>query len=222
MSPTSATMPEYSPKRSEARTNDPRVHILDDGFQHRQLHRDVDILLVSREDWHDHLLPAGNLREPIQAANRAGVLAIPADDPNFESELRSWGWTGPVWRLHRRMEIPSVSGPVVAFCGIARPEQFFSRLEAAGMRVSARIVFADHHCYTPADIERLVTTVRSANATALITTEKDKVRLDKLAAEFPTSLPLETARLTISIEDESQVSEWLAARLRTNPASQPL
>lgn len=200
----------------------PLVHILDDGFQHRQLHRDIDILLVSREDWHDHLLPAGNLREALYAALRANVLAVPADDPNFEAELPTWGWNGPVWRLQRRMGIPNVPGPVVAFCGIARQEQFFAGLESEGVRIGARVVFADHHRYTTHDVERLVATARPANATALITTEKDTIRLGKLAAAFPPSLPLETARLNISIEDESQVSHWLAAHLCPNPAPQPL
>ncbi|HWT67198.1 MAG TPA: tetraacyldisaccharide 4'-kinase, partial [Terracidiphilus sp.] len=74
------------------------VHLLDDGFQHRQLARDIDILLLSREDWHDTLLPAGNLREARSAARRASVLAIPSEDAALEDELREWGWSGPVWR----------------------------------------------------------------------------------------------------------------------------
>ena len=132
----------------------PLVHILDDGFQHRQLHRDIDILLLDRNDWQDRLLPAGNLREPLHAAMRASVLAIPADDPEFEAELRAWGWKGPVWRLRRRMEIPQVAGPVVAFCGIARPEQFFAGLEAAGLQLAARLAFPDHHqLYARADLK---------------------------------------------------------------------
>ncbi len=77
------------------------LHLLDDGFQHRQLHRDVDILLLDRRDWQDGLLPAGNLREPLKAVRRAAVIAIPADEPELEAELRAWGWDGPVWRLHR-------------------------------------------------------------------------------------------------------------------------
>ncbi len=148
----------------------PLVHILDDGFQHRQLQRDIDILLVSRSDWHDHLLPAGNLRETLHAALRATVLAIPADDPNFEAELRTWGWTGPVWHLHRRMEVPQVAGPVVAFCGIARPEQFFAGLESAGVKVADRLAFRDHFSYRTATsmtlstsrLYRVVTYLRSS------------------------------------------------------------
>ncbi|WP_348263189.1 tetraacyldisaccharide 4'-kinase [Telmatobacter sp. DSM 110680] len=180
----------------------PSVFILDDGFQHRQLGREIDILLVDRQDWQDHLLPAGNLREPRSAANRAKVLAIPASDSGFDAELRSWGWTGPIWQLHRRMEIPQITGPVVAFCGIARPEQFFAGLRSAGLSLAAEMVFADHHRYGASDIESLIASARRKGAIALITTEKDEIRLRNLKSTFPAGLPLEVARLNVEIEDE--------------------
>ena len=189
------------------------VHLLDDGFQHRQLQRDVDVLLVNRDDWHDCLLPGGNLREPLKAARRATVIAIPADDPTLAVALQSWGWRGPVWRLERTMGVPSVAGPVVAFCGIARPEQFFSGLEAAGLHLAARVAFADHHRYTQADIERLMATSHDKAAAGLITTEKDQVRLCKLAPAFPESMPLKTASLTIDIENRDDALDWLVARV---------
>ena len=200
----------------------PQVHILDDGFQHRQLHRDIDVLLVNHEDWHDHLLPAGNLRETLNATRRANALAIPSDNPAFEAELRAWGWTGPVWRLRRRMEIPQVTGSVVAFCGIARPAQFFAGLEAAGVTLASRLPFPDHHRYTPRDVERLIATARSARAACFITTEKDEVRLGSLASIFPSLLPLKAARLSLSIENESHVSDRLAARLVSDRVQQSL
>ncbi len=193
----------------------PLVHILDDGFQHRQLHRDIDILLVSRKDWDDHLLPAGNLREALRATLRANVLAIPADDPNFEAELRSWGWTGSIWRLHRRMETPQVPGPVVAFCGIARPEQFFAGLEAAGVKIAGRLAFRDHFSYRTADLNDLIdlATLPGRGVCALITTEKDLIRLGPLVSILPQDLPILTAHLTTEIESESAALEWLVARL---------
>jgi tetraacyldisaccharide 4'-kinase len=200
----------------------PIIHLLDDGFQHRQLHRDVDILLLDRQDWTDSLLPAGNLREPLKAARRAGVITIPAVDPGLEAELKAWGWQGSVWRLHRKMEVPAVDGSVVAFCGIARPEQFFAGLEAAGLHIAARLAFPDHHRYTPADAKRFAAAARTAGATALITTEKDQVRLGKLASVFPESLPLKTASLRIEIEDESAAINWLAGRLAPSPPHPPL
>ena len=205
--------------------NLPAVHLLDDGFQHRQLYRDVDILLLDGRDWlGDGLLPAGNLREPAEAARRATVIAIPAPDgaPELEDALRAWGFEGPVWRLHRRMEIPVVDGPVAAFCGIARPEQFFVGLEAAGLHIAARLAFPDHHRYSPADLKRLVAAARKTGAAAFITTEKDQVRLGTLSAAFPESLPLKTASLRIEIEHEDEVIEWLVDRLKPTPPHPPL
>jgi tetraacyldisaccharide 4'-kinase len=198
------------------------LHLLDDGFQHRQLHRDVDILLLDRRDWEDGLLPAGNLREPLKAILRAGVIAIPADDLDLEAELKAWGWEGSIWRLHRKMEIPAVDGPVAAFCGIARPGPFFAGLEAAGLRIAARLAFPDHHRYTAADLKRVVESARKTGVSALITTEKDKVRLGDHSSAFPESLPLKTVRLRIEIEHESEAIDWLEDRLRPTPPNPPL
>jgi tetraacyldisaccharide 4'-kinase len=191
----------------------PVVHLLDDGFQHRQLHRDVDIVLLDRQDWTDTLLPAGNLREPLKAIQRASIVAIPADDAQLEGDLRAFGWQGPVWRLHRKMEVPAMNGPVAAFCGIARPEQFFDGLEAGGLRVAVRKAFPDHHAYSARDLEGLTAAARGAGATALITTEKDLVRLGGLSARFGDSLPLKTAGLRVEIEDEERAIEGLVGRL---------
>jgi tetraacyldisaccharide 4'-kinase len=202
----------------------PAVHLLDDGFQHRQLYREVNILLLDGRDGRDSLLPAGNLREPLKAARRATVIAIPAQDdaPKLEAALRAWGFAGPVWRLRRRMEVPAVDGPLAVFCGIARPEQFFAGLEAAGLQIAARLAFPDHHRYTVRDLDRVMTTSREAGASAIITTEKDQVRLGKLCANFPESLPLKTAGLRVEIEDEDAAVEWLVRQLELTLACPPL
>jgi tetraacyldisaccharide 4'-kinase len=198
------------------------MQLLDDGFQHRQLDRDVDILLLDRQDWQDSLLPAGNLREPLKALRRAAVIAIPAGDPEIEAELKASGWQGSIWRIGRRMEVPAIAGPVAAFCGIARPEQFFAGLEAAGLRLAARLAFPDHHRYTPADLHRLIASARDAGAAAFITTEKDHVRLGKHSAAFPESLPLKTAGLRVEIEQEDETIEWLIERLAQAAHHPPL
>jgi tetraacyldisaccharide 4'-kinase len=185
------------------------VHLLDDGFQHRQLVRDVDILLLGRDDLNDHLLPAGNLREALHAAERADVIAIPADEADVETEIQACGWRAKVWRVRRRMEIPPVDGPAGAFCGIARPGQFFEGLEAASVRLAARVAFPDHHNYSARDLERVVSQARAAGATALLTTEKDRVRLGANAAK----LPIKTVQLRIEIEDEGAALHWLTGQL---------
>lgn len=196
---------------NEEMPHGPRVHILDDGFQHRQLHRDVDVLLASLEDWRDKLLPAGNLREALSAANRADVIAIPADEPTLERELRAWGWEKPIWKLRRIMDVPAVNGPAAAFCGIARPEQFFRGLESAGLRIASRAAFQDHYRFSVGDVERMVAAARAAGAGALVTTEKDSVRLGAAAEEIRKRMPLLTVGLRVEIEDDA--IRWLAERL---------
>lgn len=181
------------------------VHLLDDGFQHRQLHRDVDILLLGALDMRERLLPAGNLREALHAALRATVIAVPEDEE--EAGVRSLGWRGPVWRVRRRMEVPAVEGTVVAFCGIARPEQFFDGLERAGLKVARRRGFGDHHRYTQGDLDRLVSMARAGGAAALVTTEKDVVRLEGLRA----GMPVMATGLRTEVEDAAV--DWLVNQL---------
>jgi tetraacyldisaccharide 4''-kinase len=193
--------------------NTPAVHLLDDGFQHRQLHRDVNILLLDSRDLHDHLLPAGNLREPLGAIHRAHIVAIPADDAEGAPSLQDLQWDGPTWQLKRSMNVPQVTGPVVAFCGIARSDQFFAGLEAGGLHLASRIAFADHHRYDQHDLDCILGAARSVNAAAFVTTEKDRVRLGKLTSQFPEMVPLVTARLKIEIEDQDAAVELLMSRL---------
>jgi tetraacyldisaccharide 4'-kinase len=191
----------------------PLIHLLDDGFQHRQLLREIDIVLLDRNDWTDHLLPAGNLRETLNAAKRADVIAIPAGDSELEQELVAWGWRGSLWRLHRCMNVPLIDGSVVAFCGIARPGQFFAGLKAAGLELANRTTFRDHHRYTIRDVERLLATARSSGAKALVTTQKDAVRLAPMVSAFPAGLPLKIADLKIEIENERECLDWLEKKL---------
>ncbi|MGB8030665.1 MAG: tetraacyldisaccharide 4'-kinase [Terracidiphilus sp.] len=189
------------------------VHLLDDGFQHRQLARDIDILLLSRGDLNDHLLPAGNLREPIRALRRATIIAIPADEPEVEAQLKSMGWQGTVWRIRRHMEILPLDGPVAAFCGIAHPGQFFQGLESAGVKLAARTAFTDHHSYTAVDLADLASVARAAGATTLLTTEKDRVRIGALAQALSSAISLQTVKLRIEIENEQAAIDWLIIRL---------
>ncbi len=190
-----------------------KVHLLDDGFQHRQLHRDVDILLLSRNDLNDHLLPAGNLREPLTAAERAHVIAIPADEPELEKEIRSRGLGAEIWQMRRRMEVPRLDGPVVAFCGIARPEQFFAGIRDAGVPLAEGIAFGDHHNYAPPDLERIAAAAHKAKATALLTTEKDRVRLRAMAGNLPGWIPWEVVKLRMEIQNEAAAIDWLIGRV---------
>jgi tetraacyldisaccharide 4'-kinase len=194
---------------SEAGETVTGVHLLDDGFQHRQLFRTVDILLISGQDLRDCLLPGGGLREPLKNFRRATVVAVPAEEPELERWLGEQGWTGPVWRVRRRMERPAVETKVLAFCGIARPEQFFSGLRELGVDLAAEVAFRDHYCYRRRDLERLVRQARALGAGALVTTEKDRARLGGLEE---LGIRVETARLASEIEDGAL--DELAGRLR--------
>lgn len=201
----------------------PRLHILDDGFQHRQLARDIDVLLLRESDLTDALLPAGNLREPLSALGRATVIAVDAAEPAVEAFLCERisldrnsevpRWIGPIWRLRRTMTLPQIDGPVLAFCGIARPAQFFSGLADFGVALAARRAFRDHHRYTARDVSSLVAQARSAGAVALLTTEKDAVRLGALQANLPAEFPLLTAGLACVLEEGTSIANWLLARL---------
>jgi tetraacyldisaccharide 4'-kinase len=112
------------------------------------------------------------------------------------------------------MDIPPVSGPVAAFCGIARPDQFFAGLEDAGLKVALKLAFPDHFTYTRRVLEELIADAREKEVTAIITTEKDLVRLGNLASIFPKSMPLATVRLRIKIENQAEAIDWLVDQVR--------
>jgi tetraacyldisaccharide 4'-kinase len=193
------------------------LHLLDDGFQHRQLARDVDIALIGSEDLADSLIPAGNLREELSALQRASVLAIPTGDDAAVDRVRKMGMQQPVWRFSREMRVPEAAkreaaGPVVAFCGIARPEQFFSGLESAGAQVAGRIAFADHHPFDARDIAVLQKLVAANGAMALVTTAKDQVRLGALETQL--GVPVLTAGLRVALEDEAGAVSLLRSELK--------
>jgi tetraacyldisaccharide 4'-kinase len=193
------------------------VHLLDDGFQHRQLYRDIDIVLLNSQDWfRDGLLPAGNLREPRKAIERANVIAIPADELEIEEDLRKQGLLGnrQVWRFRRKQIVPVIPEslavrPMLAFCGIARPQQFFQQLESHSIQISSKCVFPDHHRYTSADVERLRQAASRSGAGSLITTAKDLTRLGDLAIGLDNSQPLFAARLKIEFEDAAAVRAFI-------------
>jgi tetraacyldisaccharide 4'-kinase len=189
------------------------IHLLDDGFQHRQLFRDVDIVLVNSEDMEDWLLPAGNLREGLGALHRATVLAAPVEDERVVARLRALGFEQPVWRFRREMAIPTTANPVIAFCGIARPEQFFLGLEQAGVSIAGRRSFGDHHRFTVSDAAQLRDLLRKSGAGAFLTTAKDRVRLGGLEAELERAAPVLTVGLRVVLEEEAAVLGWLLEKL---------
>jgi tetraacyldisaccharide 4'-kinase len=168
---------------------------------------------VSSEDLGDSLLPAGNLRAPRGALRRATAFAVLGGDDAAAEALAGMNAADaverPMWRYSRRMSAPAVAGPVVAFCGIARPEQFFAGLEAAGVAVAGRRVFPDHHRFTERDAGELATLARSVGAQAFVTTGKDRVRLGGLGASLSAVAPVAVAGLTVELAEPDAVALWL-------------
>lgn len=189
----------------------PHLHILDDGFQHRQLRRDLDIVVLHASDFHEFLLPAGRLREPLSALRRAHILVLRAEDRALESEIRRRNLNQPIWTMHRELAPPACQS-AIAFCGIARPGEFFQSLAASGITLAARTAFPDHHTLTDADITHLLELQRRHPVRTFLTTEKDAVRLSlQQRARLEAAAPLLTAPLRVHFEDESAVRAQLRA-----------
>ncbi len=172
--------------------------VLDDGFQHRRLHRDLDIVLIDATDPPacDHLFPRGTLREPVSGLRRAGAIVLTRCDqvsPAESDAIRKWlaaRWpqTPVAETVHRPTElvgtdgtepVESLAGATVGgFCGIGNPGGFRRTLEALGATVAGFHTFPDHHAYTRADVEMLTRWAGTLPANAVIaTTQKDWVKL---------------------------------------------
>ena len=193
------------------------IHVLDDGFQHFDLMRDID-LLVAPESLDDvRTLPAGRFREPLDAAAAADALLVEAGraeavaqdfSPALPDALRRLVPTS--FTFTRRLAGPSPDRPAFAFAGIARPERFYRDLEAAGWHLTGRRSFADHHHYSEREIEALGQEARASGAQVLLTTEKDAVRLTGVHANG--TPPVVAVALETSIDPAFE--PWLAERLR--------
>lgn len=188
------------------------VHVLDDGLQHLQLDRDVEIVLVGADDVaRPETLPGGRLREPLDTLIVADAILAPAE---VEIDLR--GVQIPVFRTRRQLGEPLVdgealpAGPGLAVAGIAKPEAFFEQLRLRGHQIAGTLSFPDHHPYSRRDLQRIVETARTTNAALVLTTEKDYVRLLPLR---PFSLPVGWVPLTMEPEPIDEFRAWLAGSL---------
>ncbi len=190
------------------------VHLLDDGFQHRQLARTVDMVVMHRSDLRERLLPAGRLREPLASLRRADVIVLRHEDADLEAEASRYVRKDCYfWRMRRALTAHPAKR-AVAFCAIARPTEFFNALAGAGVGVAERMPFRDHHRYTMADIDRLVALGGRAGCDAFVMTAKDEVKLDAaMRARLNAVAPLQAAALTVEMEDEAVALSQLLALL---------
>ena len=198
--------------------------ILDDGFQHLELRRDADVVLLDATDpfGGGAILPAGRLREPRSSLSRADIVVITraTHAPALESVVHRLT-RAPVFYAHVRLEavlrVPSMTEALpeserrkfqfFAFCGIGNPAAFFDDLRNWGCSLAGQRSFADHHRYSGAEIGDLEKAASAAGANGLICTEKDVFNLPR---SFAAALPIYACRIRLGLNDEAGF--WAAVR----------
>lgn len=207
----------------------PRCLLLDDGFQHRALHRDLDLLLLDGiKRWgNGRMVPAGDLREPMASAARAHALVVTRAARAPMAEIQSWwsqhGSGGPVfavdfgiralrnWRTGERTALPEAEDRAfLAFCALGNPSAFLADLMVAGVRWVADATFQDHHPVTVAELAALEAKALEAVAEALVCTEKDAVKLGG-AHRQAIRMPLYVAEQ--GLVGGQDLLDWVVAKL---------
>jgi tetraacyldisaccharide 4'-kinase len=183
-----------------------RLHLLDDGFQHRALARDFDIVLVTPEDAHDRLLPSGRLREPLASLARADAVVLTSGAPenlfHVDGKL--------VWRAHRTIAPGDMPKHPLAFCGIARPRNFFIQLRNAGFELAGEATFRDHHQYEEQDVRELLAAATRSEADGFVTTEKDAINL---GGYFSALKPLAVVPVKMELADAHRAVDAMLDRI---------
>ncbi len=188
----------------------PQLHLLDDGFQHRRLAREFDIVLVTEKDAQDSLLPMGRLREPLSSLSRANAVVL-------TNETRAEGLPlndRRIWRVRRGTLSPKTTEPCFAFCGIARPENFFAQLRQAGLTLAGTRAFRDHHPYTDSDVRGLMALKRKLGAAAFLTTEKDAINLGPYLSPMT---PVHVVPVRLQFEEADSIFDTLLAAIAAKP-----
>lgn len=190
-----------------------RVILLDDGFQHRPLHRDLNLLLVDGRQplGNGRLLPAGPLREPPEPAlKRADVIIGVGDSADAAASLAGMAEKAFLHVKPVLEDLPVAENSCAfAFCGIARPQRFIQMLEKKSIEVVGEKFFPDHHPFTGIDLRQVEDEARTAGADFIVTTEKDCVRVGKWSG----SLPLHAPRLVMEFVDKNKITDLLKAVL---------
>jgi tetraacyldisaccharide 4'-kinase len=201
---------------------DATVHLLDDGFQHLPLERDVDLLLASEEDLTDAPLPSGLLREALGAAALADAALVTAGYDTAAQRVARSLRIATAFRVTRAIGAPhmiagakdSVVVPsgsrVFVVTGIARPERFTADVAAAGWEIAGTMAFRDHHRFSAADVRRIADGAQTARSAIVLTTEKDAVRLS--ACDLG-DLPIASVPLVVGVEPAGEFRAWLLERV---------
>ena len=194
----------------------PQLHLLDDGFQHRALARDFDIVLVTPPDANDRLLPAGRLREGLRSLRRADAVVLASG-----ASAESFPVAGIVWRARRGIVLPVLPNSVpprpIVFCGIARPQNFVLQLRTANIAPVAEAFYRDHHAYDQKDVRELLGLKERSEAGGFVTTEKDAVNLGPYLSALT---PLAVLPVKIELADTANAIDTMLHKIaeRRRPA----
>jgi tetraacyldisaccharide 4'-kinase len=194
----------------------PQLHLLDDGFQHRALARDFDIVLVTPPDANDRLLPAGRLREGLRSLRRADAVVLASG-----ASAESFPVAGIVWRARRGIVLPVLPNSVpprpIVFCGIARPQNFVLQLRTANIEPVAEAFYRDHHAYDQKDVRELLGLKERSEAGGFVTTEKDAVNLGPYLSALT---PLAVLPVKIELADTANAIDTMLHKIaeRRRPA----
>ena len=184
-----------------------KLHLLDDGFQHRRLARDFDIVLLTAEDVSDRLLPRGRLREPLASLERADALVFTGELSPAALPVRKRA----LWRAERSLSVSQPPRPALVFCGIARPRQFLDQLKRAGIEVIGERFYRDHHAYTEQDVRELVAWREQLQGEGFITTEKDALNLGSGLGKLGR---VSVARLTMTLSEPADALNTMLGIIR--------
>jgi tetraacyldisaccharide 4'-kinase len=191
----------------------PQLHLLDDGFQHRALARDFDIVIVTPHDATGRLLPVGRLREALSSLRRADAVVLASG-----ASVESFPIGGKlIWRVRRGIVPLNVPPRPVVFCGIARPQNFVLQLRAANIDPVAEAFYRDHHAYTEKDIRELLALKQRSQAGGFVTTEKDAVNLGGYLSALA---PLAVVPVKMELSDAANAVDTILHKI-DKPNHQP-
>ncbi len=209
------------------------VLILDDGFQHVRLDRQVDIVLIDAlaPFGEGDVFPLGSLREPLDALGRADAFVISRGDSapgtwDIERALRRYNTDAPVFRARvvpehwveaaTGLQIPARELPITraaAFCGLGNPKSFWTMLDQLGIEIADRIAFDDHHVYRASEMRRLARQFLAVKAEAALTTEKDAINFCEGGVALMTPLPVYWLKIRVEIDRETEFLAFIESRV---------
>lgn len=193
------------------------IIVVDDGFQHRRLVRDLDIVCIDIENPYGNgwLLPYGILREPLRSLKRADVFVVFSSGGKIDLSKLNLPEGVPVFTARKIVDglytednesADIAARKIMAFCGIANPESFRTSLSEYGVEIAAFEEFKDHHIYKKEEIDRFLSLMEKTGADCAVTTLKDSVKLEKL---WPDDKKLYYLKISLAIDDEAEFIKLL-------------